>query len=179
MAGEKFIWKLEELTYVYTNMDLENDIYRIEIYSKDVYYLNIDPFVINLDKDDLIEDIVETEEETEAIEYEETQIIEEDIKEELIPVIIDVVNIVKVEKYIPIFSKYTKTLNNFVRLMDKYIDIKKKKDLSEDNENSLIIVRNAIVKVTEKLDKSTKDNRQEVLRELVDGVKELKKELKK
>jgi len=42
-----------------------------------------------------------------------------------------------------------------------------------------MIVRNNIVKITEKLDLSSKDNRQDVLRELVEGVKKLKEVLKK
>jgi len=175
---EEFIWKLDNQIFSYSDMDLEKDTYRFEIYSKDFYYLNTDPYIIELDKDDLI---VESEIEEEVVDTEttETQIIDEETQEELIPVIVDTIETVKVEKYIPVYIKFEKALNDFVRLMDKYISIKKKDNLDIEQENSIMIVRNNIVKITEKLDLSSKDNRQDVFKELVEGVNELKEELKK
>jgi len=63
-------------------MDLENDFYKIEIYSKDLYYSNTDPFLINLNKDDLIID---------------EEAIEETVEENAIKI---------VEKHTPVFVNY-------------------------------------------------------------------------
>jgi len=87
-------------------------------------------------------------------------------------------SIVEVKPYIPTFTKYKKTLNDFVALMDKYIRIKSWLNISLEKQNRIMLVRNEITKTLEDLDSSTKMQRPQIMAKLILLVSNLKQEIR-
>lgn len=191
---EDFISKTEIQEYKYKNMDLEKDTYTFEIYSKDNYFLNTNPSIIILNNDSLL-DINKDENNNkddwqvciQVLSYAmdpETWICEifstpcdiPDNYEEVDPCEeewnIVIIEPEKTERYDWIFSsKNKKILDRVVYIIDQFIENKLSFWYSIEFENSIIEIRNDIVKELEVYDilklKTEKKNSIEKLYNLI------------
>lgn len=184
---EELVLKTLEQKFEYLEMNLEKDTFRFEIYSKDLYYLNTDPFTITFDKDNLEEDetcedktIFATNNDTQECseftntcdvttdytvvdkcEDEEEEIIEIEDEEE----VIEVEETAKLE--VKFSEKNSKVLNKFMSIIDSYISRKIKDDFEIERSNKIMTIRNNIwVELLNYDNKTTRDEKVEVVNRL-------------
>lgn len=159
---EKNISLWEEQTFKYLNMNLEKDVYKIKILSKDFYYETREPYVIILNKDYLT---VNSKEET--IKWKDNNTDKSNKTEETI----------KEEKYIPIFVN-NQEYNLAILKLDHYIERKSKWKSNIKQINNIMKLRNLFLITLEKFDKVHKNEMNKYKLTLEKLLKLLKEELK-